>query len=158
MPAQNLVSAHLAPETKTEILKAISDVRNRLEFLLSLQTKEIQGIFKASSGFAPFLELCYQATNKHPEILPNVFDATEFKQDYLLSRDLSEIASEIAQLSDALEKTLMAVNSDSMTAGLEVYAAVKQNRDKVAGLGVVADKMGEFFKRTPKAKTAARTS
>jgi len=39
-----------------------------------------------------------------------------------------------------------------MVAALEVYAAVKQNKDKVPGLAVVADQMAEFFAKT-KTKT-----
>ena len=37
-----------------------------------------------------------------------------------------------------------------MAGALEVYAAVKQNRDKVPGLNVVADEMAEFFKKAKK--------
>ena len=37
-----------------------------------------------------------------------------------------------------------------MSSALEVYAAVKQNRDKVPGLNVVAEEMSEFFKKAKK--------
>jgi hypothetical protein len=40
-----------------------------------------------------------------------------------------------------------------MVESLEVYAAVKQHRDKVPGLAVVYDELSSFFQRTRK-KTA----
>jgi hypothetical protein len=53
----------------------------------------------------------------------------------------------------AIKKFQIAVNSDTMSEALEVYAAVKQNKDKIAGLNVLAEEMGTFFKKTKK-KTA----
>ena len=53
----------------------------------------------------------------------------------------------------------MAVGSDTLLASLDVYGAVKQNKDKVPGLAVVADKMAVFFKKSkakPKADTVTR--
>ena len=70
--------------------------------------------------------------------------------DYTLSKDLTAIVSQIDQLADSLNNTLLAVNSDAMSSALEVYAAVKQNRDKVPGLNVVAEEMSEFFKKAKK--------
>jgi len=155
MPSQNLISASLAPETKADIMGKLDDIRKQLAFLLSLQPGDIQGLFKAGNGYAPFLEKAYFAVNQHPQIMPGVFDVEEFRKDYNLSKDLGAIVSQINQLADGLNNTMIAVNSDTMAASLEVYAAVKQNRDKVPGLNVIAQEMGEFFKKAKK-KEAAR--
>jgi hypothetical protein len=40
-----------------------------------------------------------------------------------------------------------------MAQSLEIYSAVKQNRDKIPGLNVIADEMSSFFKKT---KTKAK--
>ena len=45
---------------------------------------------------------------------------------------------------------MVAVNNDALTEALDVYAAVKQNKEKVPGLNVVADEMAEFFKKNKK--------
>jgi hypothetical protein len=37
-----------------------------------------------------------------------------------------------------------------LSGALEVYAAIKQHRDKVPGLNVIAAEMAEFFPRTTK--------
>jgi len=150
MTSQNLVSATLSAETKAEILQKLGEIKGKLDFLLSLQTKEIRSLFKAGNVYLPFIDKAYQTAIQHPEILPGVFDMEEFKKDYELSRDLSIIITEMEQLTKGIENTLMAVTSDSMAASLEVYAAVKQHHNKVPGLQVVAEEMAEFFKKSKK--------
>jgi hypothetical protein len=150
MASQNLISAALAPETKTDVIQKLADIKSKLGFLLTLQPNEIKGLFKAGTGYAPFVEKAYNAINAHPQIMAGVFDLEEFKKDYVLSKDLTTIVNQIDELADSLNNTLIAVNSDAMAGALEVYAAVKQNRDKVPGLNVVADEMSEFFKKAKK--------
>lgn len=157
MAAQNLVSATLTTEIQTEILQKITEIKNALNFLLTLQPKEVRGLFKAANGFAPLIDKAYQAVKDHPEIMPAVFDKEEFFRDCALSKDLTPIANQVKELAESLGKTKMAIDSDSLNGTMEVYAAVKQNRDKVPGLNVVAEEMAEFFPRTiKKAATAAQ--
>ena len=40
------------------------------------------------------------------------------------------------------------VHGKKMVASLEVYSAVKQNKDKVPGLAYTADEMAVFFKKS----------
>jgi hypothetical protein len=156
MSSQNMISASLAAETKAEILKALEDIKSKLDFLLSLQSDDIQSLFKAGNGYLPFIEKAYAAVAEHPEILPSVFNAGEFKKDYALSKDLAPIVTRVNELAEGLQKTYTAVNSDTLAASLDVYAAVKLNRDKVPGLNVIADEMGVFFKK-PARKSASPT-
>lgn len=160
MSSQNLVSAALAPETKGEILQSLAGIKTKLDFLLTLQPDEIRGLFKAANGFAPLLDKANNTIDDHPDIMPKIFDIAEFKKDYQLSKDLTPIVKLVNELANSLQNTLTAVNSDALAGALEIYAAVKQNRDKVPGLNVVAEEMGEFFqkaskKSAPPAKPAA---
>ncbi len=148
--AQNLVSATLTPETKTEILQKLTEIKNALTFLLTLQPKEVRSLFKPGNTFPPLIDKAYHAVNDHPEIMPAVFDKEEFIRDYLLSKELTPIANLINELAESVGKTLMAIDSDNLSGTLEIYAAVKQNRDKVPGLNVVAEEMAEFFKKSVK--------
>ena len=150
MPQQNLISATIDSNVKQEILQKLAEVRNSLSFLQSLQTSDLQGLFKAGNTYAPFIEKAYSTMNLHADILPTVFDAEEFRRDYQLSKDLTQITTQINELSESLSRTLIAVNSDAMSASLEIYAAVKQHKDKVPGLNVAADEMAVFFKRVRK--------
>jgi hypothetical protein len=148
--AQNLVSASLAEEKAAGILKKIKEVRNDLDFLVSLSPEEMQGLVKTGNNFMPFVEKAYNVICSHPEIMPGTFDIEEFKRDYHLSKDLIPIVNESAALTEGLQNTHTAVKSDSMTGSLEIYSAVKASKDKIPGLNVVADEMSEFFKKNKK--------
>jgi hypothetical protein len=150
MPNQNLISATLPAETQNKIIQKIAKIKSDLNFLITLQPKEIKSLFKAGNWFAPFIDKAHLAAADHPEILPQVFNSAEFKQDCQLSKDLTAIVTQINELAESLEKTLIAVNSDALSGALEVYAAVKEHRDKVPGLNVMAAEMAEFFPRATK--------
>jgi hypothetical protein len=109
-------------------------------------------LVKVGTTFLPFIDKAYQTVKDHPEILSGVFDKDEFFRDYELVGKIRPILNQINQLAEGLQKTYYAVVSDAMVASLDVYSAVKQNKDKVAGLNIVADEMGLFFKKS-KAKT-----
>ena len=159
MARQNLVSAVLPDEAKADILSKLASVRKSLGFLLTLQPDQVQSLFKTGNGYTAFVDKAYNVVNDHPDILPRVFDAAEFKRDYELSKDLVPILDQVNQLADSLRDTQMAVNSDAIAGALEVYQTVKLNKDRVPGLNVIAEEMGEFFKRSRKpAGAAARAS
>jgi len=148
--AQNLVSATLTEETKNQILAKLTEIKSALDFLISLQPKEVRSLFKPGNTFAPLIDKAYHVVVDHPEILPAIFDKEEFIKDYQLSKDLTPIDNQINEHSESVTKTLMAINSDALNETMEVYAAVKQNKDKVPGLNVVAEEMAEFFKKAGK--------
>ena len=150
MASQNLVSASITPEAQDAIMKLVADIRSRLGFLLNLQAEEVTGLVKAGKELTPFLAECRKVVKSHPEIFTGAFDAQEFERDFLLSESLGTILDQVDELSEALRHTLIAVRSDTLVAGLDVYAATKMHRDKIPGLNVVADNLGVYFKRGPR--------
>ena len=147
MAAQNMVSASLSAEIKAEVLKGIADTRKKLDFLLTLQTEDVTGMFKAGKELVPFLEACHEVANTHPEILPQIFDKAEYDRDYQLARDLAPLADAVYQLWEAINHTLTAARSDALVSSLDVYSAAKLNQDKVPGLNSVVVHLASFFKR-----------
>jgi hypothetical protein len=152
MSAQNLISATISSEVKTEILQKIGEVKGRLPFLVTLQPADIQGLFKAGDGYAPFVEKAYHVVCDHPSIMSGIFNTDEFKRDFQLAKDLDPIENQLIELTEAVQNTLIAVNSDAMGGALEVYAAVQQNKNKIPGLNTLADDMSEFFKKSKRKK------
>ncbi|QQS04112.1 MAG: hypothetical protein IPK50_17710 [Fibrobacterota bacterium] len=150
MTAQNLISASLPEETKLDILQKLTDIRSKLDFLITLDSDQMRTLFKASNGYSPFIEKAFAAATTHPDILPRVLSATEYEKDVLLVRALTPIYNQVNELANRLRDTLVAASSDAMNQSLEVYAAVKQHSDKVPGLPVVEDEMSVFFQKTRK--------
>jgi len=155
--AQNLISASLPAADAAEVLQSLTNIKSKLSFLLSLQTEDIASLFKVGNAYLPFIDKAYQTVTTHPEILPGIFDKDEFTKDYELLSSLRPILTQINELAEGIQKTFFAVSSDSMVAALDVYAAVKQSKDKVPGLNVTADEMAAFFKKS-KAKSNDSTT
>ena len=109
-------------------------------------------LFKVGNAYIPFIEKAFQTMLAHSEIIPPVFNKEEFIQDYNLLVSLRPIYNQINELAESIQKTFQAVGSDSLISALEVYSAVKQNKDKVPGLAATADEMAVFFKKS-KAKS-----
>jgi len=155
--AQNLISASLPAADAAEVSLNLANAKSKLNFLLSLQTEDVVTLFKVGNAYLPFLDRVYQVVDEHPEILPAVFDVVEFKKDYQLFKTLIPIQTQINELAEGLQKTSYAVGSDALVAALEVYAAVKQHKDKVPGLNATADELAVFFKKS-KAKSTDTTT
>ena len=155
--AQNLISASLPAADAAEVSLNLANAKSKLNFLLSLQTEDVVTLFKVGNAYLPFLDKVYQVVDEHPEILPAVFDVVEFKKDYQLFKTLIPIQTQINELAEGLQKTSYAVGSDALVAALEVYAAVKQHKDKVPGLNATADELAVFFKKS-KAKSTDTTT
>ena len=152
--SQNLISASLPAADAAEIKQLLTSIQTKMPFLVNIQSDEVLSFPKVGNSLKPFIDLACETVKTHPEILPGVFDKEEFIRDNDLFNTLRPLQTIISELSEALNKTTMAAGSDSMVAALEVYAAVKQHKDKVPGLAVIADQMADFFVKT-KAKTSS---
>ena len=151
--SQNLISATFPAEDAADVQQNLAAAKAKLSFLLSLQTEDVVTLFKAGNAYLPFIDKAYQTMQAHPEIIPPVFNQEEFAQDYNLLSTLRPIFTQVDELAEGVRKTFIAVGSDALVAALEVYSAVKQNKDKVPGLASTADEMAVFFKRS---KTKAK--
>ncbi|MFH1194554.1 MAG: hypothetical protein V1720_02500 [bacterium] len=147
MSTQNLVSAELTQELKDSINTKLAGLKTDLNFVISLLPGDKRDYLSVGNVMLPFLDKAYEAAQAHPEILPAVFDKTEFEKDYKLTKDLAAIATQLAELNSSIQGTVHAVNSDTMVEALEVYATVQQNKDKVPGLDVTASELKAFFSR-----------
>ncbi len=156
MAMQNLVSATMSSEAKAEVLRCLADIKRNLAFLASIKAADVRSLVKAGNGYAPLLDKASVALDQHPEIMPAVFPIQEFRRDYQLYKDLAPIAAQVEELAESIEKTMIALASDTMVETLEIYHAVKQNADKVPGLSAIAADMQVFFARSRKAPASAK--
>lgn len=145
--SQNLISTTLTAEDAADVQQNLAAAKAKLSFLLSLQTKDVVTHFKVGNAYLPFIDKAYQIMVVHPEIMPPIFSNDEFLRDYNLLNTLRPIFTQIDELAESVRKTFTAVDNDALVAALEVYSAVKRNKDKVPGLASTADEMAVFFKK-----------
>lgn len=148
MGAQNLVSGNVSEEQKTTVAQGIQTIRGGIPVLVVLQPEQKKDFVRVGNTFGPFIEMAHEATGEHPEIMPAIFNIAEFDKDYQLQKDLVPILSQLHELTESVEDTIFAARSDAMSAALEVYAAVQQNKNKVPGLDTLASNMAAFFKKS----------
>lgn len=164
MTKQNKVSASFPPPSGTGpgdkdlVIKMIGDMRAKMPFLITLTEDEIHNMTKMGKHTAQLVEKANRVLTEFPDILPKSFDAAEYKKDYQLAKDLKPIAEQLTVLLRSIENTLLAAESDTVVAALDIYGSVKLNEKSVPGLNQLAAEMGDCFKRTPRKPAAPPAS
>lgn len=154
---QNLISGEINAQDIQAIQEALNVLNEKMPFLSAMQNVDVSKFFKPGNAYQPLLNLAAQVAEQHPEILPPVFNKEEFKKDSELYAAIAPIALRVSALHTGVQKTQIAVGSDTLKGALEVYAAVKQHKNKVPGLSAVYDEMRVFFRKN-KIKTTIAAS
>jgi len=142
---QNLISAEISAADALAVEQLLTQVKEKLPFLLTLSPEQRQYLTKSGNTYKPFIDKALEVINQYPQIFTELFDKEEFKRDVDLVKTLEPILLKMKSLTDALEDTVTALKSDSMVAALEVYSCVQGSKAKVPGLNIVYDEMKIFF-------------
>ncbi|XHX77080.1 MAG: hypothetical protein RBJ76_21970 [Stenomitos frigidus ULC029] len=157
MPYQN-ISAKLTDADVQEIKEALATIEAKLPFLVNLTAEERRKLFKMGNKSLTFVSNSLTAAQSNRDILPASFNVDEFARDYQLATTLTNIHLGLQQLTEKVDDTLMAVNSEAMSSSLTVYDYVKTAAKKTPGLKAIAEQLGERFKamrtKVPKETTA----
>ncbi len=153
MSAQNLVSEEFTSEGKAAFDQGLAGIKGGLPALVTLRPGEKRELVKVGNSYLPFIDEAHEVLTAHPDIMPGIFNAEEFRRDYKLAKDMTPYVNEVRELLEGMEDTVFAAYSDAMTGALEIYAAVQQNKDKVPGLDAIAAQMASFFKKVRKRTT-----
>ncbi len=153
--SQNLITGQISAEDIPAIHEALDVLNEKMPFLSTMQNVDVSKFFKPGNAYQPLLNLAAQTVDQYPEILPAVFNKEEFKKDSELYASLAPIALRVAALHTSIQKTQIAVGSDTLKGSLEVYAAVKQHKNKVPGLSAIYDEMRVFFRKNNIKTTSA---
>jgi hypothetical protein len=153
----NEISATLTESDVQDIQKAIAVITNKMPFLIHLTVEERRRRVKMGDKSLAFVNNSISAAQSNPDILPSSFDLEELRRDYQLAAMLTEIQTQLSQLSEKVDDTLLSVGSDAMTNSLTIYDYVKTAAKRVPGLKSIADQLGARFKamgnRPAKAKS-----
>ena len=146
---QNIVEATLAEQVVADIVGAIGVIRNRLNFLITLDPEERQRLPHITPQSQGTLEQASIFANANPGALAGDFNLPAFNQDFLLQKVFLPIATAIAQLNEEVQDTLLALNSDLYYGMLDIYAFAKaSNRD--GRYDAVVATLKPFFSRPRK--------
>ncbi|NEO43657.1 MAG: hypothetical protein F6K55_05785 [Moorea sp. SIO4A3] len=147
MPYQNITGT-LSERDIEEIKTALQTIEQKLPFLINLTIEERRRLFKMGSKSLSFVNNSLTAAQSNPKVLPASFDLEEFARDYELAVSLTDVLFQLRQLTEKVDDTLMAVNSEAMNSGLQVYDYIKTAAKRTPGLKTIAESLGKRFKVT----------
>lgn len=147
----------LSEEDMQEIKNALNLIQAKLPFLTTLSSDDRKRMIKLDDKRFAFVKNSISAAQNNPNILPASFDLNEFTNDYQLTLQLNELLTQLQQLQEQVDDTVMSLGSEVMTNSLTVYDYVKTASKKTPGLKGLADQLGTAFKaikaKTPKAES-----
>ncbi|MER3433915.1 MAG: hypothetical protein C4288_10895 [Leptolyngbya sp. ERB_1_1] len=148
----NRISASLTAKDRTEVLAAMTTIKAKLPFLLSLTTEERKGLPKMGDRNLPFVKKALEVATQNPDFLPRSFEIEELRKDVELFESLYPLVVAFTQLNELLIDTHTVAGSEAYAAALQVYNYAKLSGNS-AGMEAVVDELGQRFSR--KAKKAA---
>jgi hypothetical protein len=108
------------------ILAAINTVRTKLPFLVSITTQERKELPKLGDKSMGFDAKCESYMASNPEFLPGFVDPAEVGKDRTVRDQILKFWPQLQTLCEAVDDTLMVVNSELWMADLSYYQNVRQ--------------------------------
>jgi hypothetical protein len=146
------ITAQVSSEDVQAIKAAVTTIRQKLPFLVTLTADERKSIFKTGPNSLSFVQNSLQATKNNPTVLPGSFDAAGFETDVNLFATLTDVGTQVAQLASEIDDTRLAVGGEAMNEATQVYNYVKAAAKSTPGLKPVADQLGERFQKASPTK------
>jgi hypothetical protein len=164
MSVQNLVSGAVTTAQSTAVTTAIGTIRSNVTCLRNLTVEDRRFLPKMGGKSFLFVNQVLQAAKTNSGKLPASFDLPGFDADLALYNALLPLASQITQLNELFDDTLLALGSDLYSESLEAYGYLKAG-NTAAGLDELKATMSKRFsvrkaakEETPAATPAAATT
>ncbi|MFN0124410.1 MAG: hypothetical protein ACKV2V_28245 [Blastocatellia bacterium] len=149
------VSAVLSQSDLEEVLSLVSQIKQKLPFLLSMTSDQRRSLPRAGDRNRPFVLTAMEIATQNPGILPPLFSLEEMRKDVDLGVALQSINLAVNQLATMLKDTEAVVNGEAYTAALSVYTLARAMGGEAALKGGV-EEMGRNFNRRPRASSGSR--
>jgi hypothetical protein len=150
----NRISASLNTSDRAEVLQALTVIKEKLPFLLSLTAEERKALPKMGDRNLPFVKKALELATQNPDFLPRSFDIDELRKDVELFEAMAPLVMAFLQTQDLINDTHTVIGSEAYAAALQVYNYAKVT-DNVAGMESLVEDLGQRFNRKSK-KSAAQ--
>jgi hypothetical protein len=152
----NLVSANLSDTDQAAIIAAINTIREKLPFLISLNSADRRAMAKMGDKTRAFVEKSVEFATYHPEYLPRLFDLEEMRRDVELFTALYPVLMALIHLQELVQDTYTAVGQEAYAAARVIYKSAKAN-GQGAGLDASIAEMGRrFSQKASKSQSEAK--
>jgi hypothetical protein len=146
MSRQNLISATAADATITAAIQSINDAKSSFPFLINLSADERKKFRKMGPKSVDYVNDNLTGANQFPNSLPSDFPIAEFAKDVTLINKLYPLLVAAQALTEGLNDTILALGSDAMKEGDEVYGFLKLAAKTDANAKALVEQIGRRFK------------
>jgi len=143
------VSATLSQADHQAVLDAVNTIRQKLPFLVDLTSDERRTLLRMGDKSRGFVTQALTVAEQNEDILPRSFDVAEMRRDVELLDALAPLMASLAQLTELVEDTYMAVGSEAYASALLVYQFARAG-GKGSALDGALDALGQRFARKSK--------
>lgn len=154
----NKISATLSANDLNEIKQALSTIRGKLPFLISLSVDERKRLARLGDRSRAFVSKALEVATQTPDFLPRSFDIEEMRKDVELFQALDSIRLDLMKLAEQVDDTYETAGSEAYAAALVVYRMLKDSDSGTEGLDSVADELAQRFARKSKTQKPNKTS
>ncbi|HEY0551361.1 MAG TPA: hypothetical protein VGF13_17285 [Verrucomicrobiae bacterium] len=146
MTPDNRISTSLTAQDVTDILAAVTTIRTKLPFLLSISNAERMEIPKMGDKSVGFDDKCKTYMGSNPEFLPGFVSTAEISKDRELRGKLMEVFAPLTTLCESVNDTLLIANSEIWMADLAYYQTVREaaRRGRAGADTIYNDLRGRF--------------
>lgn len=154
MSRQNLISAEVEDATIATSIQNIKDVKANFPFLINLSADERKRFRKMGPKSVDYVNDNLSGANQFPNSLPIDFPVREFAKDVTLINKLYPLLVASQALTEGLNDTILALGSDAMKGGDEVYGFLKLAAKTDANAKALVEQIGRRFSGQGKRKVA----
>lgn len=147
MAIPNKVSAELKDESVQEVKHRITEILDRLPFLIDLSPEEKLKLPKYGTKDVQFIRNCYETGIQNEGILPRHLDMNEVAKDIQLLDRLNEILIPLTTLYEKVLDTYKETGAEAYAAALLIYNHLKINGKAVGGLDDLLSGLSRHFAR-----------
>ena len=152
MSRQNLISAEAADATIAAAISSINDAKGSFPFLINLSATDRKKFRKMGPKSVDYVNDNLIGAQQFPNSLPKDFPIEEFAKDVTLINKLYPLLVASQAFTEGLNDTILALSSDAMKEGDEVYKYLKLAAKTDANAKALVEQIGRRFKFPPKEK------
>lgn len=146
MSRQNLISAEATDATIAAAIQSITDAKGSFPFLINLSATERKKFRKMGPKSVDYVNDNLIGAHQFPNSLPKDFPVLEFEKDVVLINKLYPLLVASQALTEGLNDTILALGSDAMKEGDEVYRFLKLAAQTDANAKELVLQIGRRFK------------
>ena len=147
-----MISATLSSEDQQAILAAANTIRQKLPFLIDLNTQDRKGMQKLGNKTVGFVQKALQIANEHQSMFATTF-LDEMRKDAQLLDALLPIHVAIQTIAKKIDDTAMQTGAEAYAAARTVYNLTKTPFGK-APLRQAAQDLAQQYTRKKKTQSA----